>query len=79
MNQNIRIERAENGYTVSFRDPELEEKNRKSDKWVDSEVSYVFADMEKLQSFLTENIDTILTTTDSEEYETSFQAALKEG
>lgn len=71
-----RIERHENGYEVSIRDPEIVKKNMSSKNgWRDPDRSYVFADFDKMMEFLKNNLDKALP---SGEYETSFAKALQE-
>ncbi len=75
--QTVRITRAENGYQVEVKDPEILKKNEADDKYRDANVSYVFADMSGLTKFLDENLDKVLAPLD-EEYTSGFKLALKE-
>ena len=57
-----RIERHQNGWEATIRDPEIVAKNEKRDAmkyddpkrppWIDPNKSYVFADLDKLMAFL---------------------------
>jgi len=53
----IMIERAENGFEVEVKDPDIIEKNNNSDRWRDPCVSFVFKTLEEVQTFLTENAE----------------------
>lgn len=75
--QNIRIQRASNGYTVSVRDPEIVKENMQKDsRYKNPEVDYVFEDSAGVKKFIEDNLDTLLVKCD-DEYETGFQKALK--
>lgn len=78
MDATIRLSRAANGFEVCLTDPEIEKKNRdtKTPGWRDPVVKYVFADIAGVTEFLSENMEQVLTAAD-DEYETSFQKALK--
>lgn len=72
----IRIERAVNGYEVEMTDPKIAAENRKpNSRWKDPEVCFVFKTVEEVLGFLKSNLDKALP---MDEYETSFDAALKE-
>lgn len=79
----VRIERAQNGFQVEMRDPEIDRKNREREDGDGREVdgyrspfvSYVFEDIEAVLAFLGENLDKAMPL---DEFETSFNEASKE-
>lgn len=77
MGDSVRIERAENGYTVSMTDPKLEAANRKRSTkgdvyapYVDPQKEYVFTDLKAVMAFLTANLDKALPKVD---YDSAFE------
>lgn len=79
-----RISRAQNGFTVSMRDPAIEEANRKRDlstksavptPWRDPHVEYVFEDVESVLKFLKKTLPTAMTL---DEYSSTFDKAMAE-
>ena len=77
MDDEMRIERAVNGFTLRMRDPKIVEKNQK-DKgpWRDPNVTMVFEDAPKLVAFLEKNLDTTLP---KNSYSTAFASAVEAG
>lgn len=74
----IRIERAQNGFTVCMDDPKIAAKNQKSDgPWVDPEVEFVFDDEAEVIAFITKNLDKIIPAKKND-FASSFDAAVKE-
>jgi hypothetical protein len=73
----IRIERAQNGFVVRMDDPAIIVKNRKSDgPYVDPEQQFVFDDEAGVIAFLTKNLSKIAP--DKDDYATSFDTAVKD-
>ena len=79
----VRIERAENGYTVTMTDPAIVKKNAqrevKSDyraPYISPQKEYVFADLKACMAFLEKNLDKALPKAD---YEASFDALTDDG
>lgn len=75
----VRIERAENGYTVSMRDPKIVAANAKRDlkgngpfEYRDPNREYVFTDKESMTTFLMANLDKALPDDKDKSFETSF-------
>ncbi len=75
----VRIERAENGYTVSMRDPKIVAANMKRDvngnldvPYRDPNREYVFVDKEDMTKFLMANLDKALPDDKDKSFETSF-------
>lgn len=73
----VRIERAENGYTVSMKDPKIDAANRKrsaksdySSPYVDPRKEYVFTDIKAVMTFLTANLDKALP---KDDYDSAFE------
>jgi hypothetical protein len=74
----IRIERAQNGFTVCMDDPAIVAKNNKSDgPWLDPEVEFVFDDEAEVIAFITKNLDKIIPTK-KDDFASSFDAAVEE-
>ena len=75
MDDEMRIGRAVNGFTLRMRDPKIVEKNQK-DKgpWHDPNVTMVFEDASKLVAFLEKNLDTALP---KNTFSTAFDDALE--
>lgn len=74
----VRIARAENGYTVSMRDPKIvaanakrELSNKSTMPWMDPNKEYVFADFATMSDFLEKNLDKALP---KPSFEASFDA-----
>jgi hypothetical protein len=74
----IRIERAQNGFTVCMEDPAIVAKNQKSDgPYVDPEVEFVFDDEAEVIAFITKNLDKIIPAR-KDDFASSFDAAVTE-
>jgi hypothetical protein len=79
---NIRINRAQNGYSVSITDPEIVKANDARDSksdgcapWRSPDVTYVFATVEKAVDFIKENIEKAFP---KDEFSSTFDKAAKE-
>lgn len=82
----VRIERLENGYTVSLDDPAIVKANRapsvktatgyKSTPYRDPRKEYAFKTVEEVMAFLGKNLDKALV---CNEYESSFDDAIEAG
>ncbi len=69
----IRIERAQNGYTVTVRDPKIAAENDKPNtKWQDADREFVFDDLAKAQRFVEKVADIALP---KEQHTSSFDKA----
>ena len=69
----IRIERAQNGYTVTVRDPKIVADNDKPNaKWQDADREFVFDDLDKAQRFVEKVADIALP---KEQHTSSFDKA----
>jgi len=74
----IRIERAQNGFTVCMDDPAIVAKNQKSDgPWLDPEVAFVFDDAAEVIAFITKNLTKIIPAK-KDDFASSFDAAVQE-
>jgi hypothetical protein len=74
----IRIERAQNGFTVCMDDPAIVAKNQKSDgPYVDPEVEFVFDDEAEVIAFITKNLDKIIPAK-KDDFASSFDDAVEE-
>lgn len=74
----VRIERVENGYSVSMRDPKIVAANAKAEvkrsgQWRDPNRTYVFTEKEDMTEFLMENLDKALPTDTDKSFETAFK------
>lgn len=75
----VSISRAENGYTLTARDPKIEEQNAKrsldtknrSKPYIDPTKTYVFEDFASLSEFLEKNLEKALP---KEDYVSAFTA-----
>lgn len=76
----IRIERDQNGFTVSATDPKIAEENQKpNSKWRDTERRYNFADIAGAARFIERIAEKAmpLETTPPDPFAAAFTAALK--
>ena len=75
----LRIEKLENGYTVSISDPKIQEKNRTSKgPWQDPEKEYAFKDAKEVADFVAKNLDSLEPPmSDEEVYKEAFGDAAK--
>lgn len=74
----IRIERAQNGFTVCMDDPAIVARNQKSDgPWTDPEVEFVFDDEAEVIAFITKNLDKIIPAK-KDDFASSFDDAVAE-
>lgn len=74
----IRIERAQNGFTVCMEDPAIVARNQKSDgPYVDPEVEFVFDDEAEVIAFITKNLNKIIPAK-KDDFASSFDAAVEE-
>lgn len=77
----IRINRLQNGWTVSITDPKIVEENDKRDSkggcstWRDPSVTYTFDDINKGIDFIKENIEKAFP---KDEFSSTFDKAAKE-
>jgi hypothetical protein len=72
----IRIERAQNGYTVTVRDPKIMLENEKpNSKWRDADREFIFDDLAKAERFIEKVADVALP---KEEHTSSFDKAFAE-
>jgi len=74
-NAPVSICRAVNGYVVRFSDPEIMAANKKSDKYMLSEIEMVFPDAAAVLKFLGKNLEKLV---QEDEYDSAFAKALKE-
>jgi hypothetical protein len=75
---NIRIERAQNGFVVCMDDPAIVAKNRKSDgPYADPVRQFVFDDEAGVIAFITKNLNKIIPDK-KDDYATSFDTAVEE-
>lgn len=84
----IRVEKLQNGYSVSLDDPKVVKANRSRDTsvegskkgdytpWRDPRVTYAFKDGAAAAKFIAENIDKIVP--DSDDFDCSFDKAAME-
>ena len=79
---NVRIERVANGFTVTMKDPKLEQARNKQRKsgdydspYIDPVKTYIFTDIAAVTKFLTANLDKALPKVD---YDSAFDAAVEE-
>lgn len=81
----IRVEKLQNGYSVSLDDPKIVKANRARDTsgksnvstpWRDPRVTYAFKDGAAAAKFIAENIDKIVP--DSDDFDCSFDKAAME-
>lgn len=72
----IRINRAQNGFTISMTDPKIVAENDKpKSNWRDPNVTFICSDLQKGLDFIRENIEKVFPET---EYDTTFDKAAKE-
>ena len=78
----VRIKRLSNGYTVRIRDPKIVKANQKRDSskgpfpsYKDPEREFAFADIDKVLAWLKANLDKALP---EDDFDSSFEAALVE-
>ena len=73
----IRIERAQNGFTVCMDDPAIVAENQKGDgPYRDPEVEFVFDDEAEVIAFITKNLSKIIP--EKGDYASSFDDAVEE-
>lgn len=77
MQDSIRIEVLENGYTVEVRDPKIDEENKKpKSNWEDPWKTYAFSTSAEVKDFVGKHLDTLKPPPDADaEFASSFNAA----
>lgn len=79
MNMSITIRLVENGFILDYDDPEIRERNRKSDHWEDPQRSVVFSDIDSVSKTLAKVVPMMRTAVEEERDEdTDFATAFKE-
>lgn len=72
----IRINRAQNGYTISMTDPKIVAENDKpKSSWRDPNVTFICSDLSKGLEFIRENIEKVFPET---EFDSTFDKAAKD-
>lgn len=72
----IRINRAQNGYTISMTDPKIVAENDKSKgPWKDPNVTFICDDIDKGLQFIKENLDKAFP---ENEFDSTFDKAAKD-
>lgn len=78
MDFEVKIKAVENGFVLKYCDPDIEEENRKGDRWADPEKAYVFTDPKDAMKVLGSLLDRVVQGPEQEKQKMGFDAAFEE-